>query len=101
MRKSKKVLSSSRRATRKVRAGGVSAVRHQSTDPHVRLSERPRLPDLDTGRFGRLFSELDSQKSSTMQPPSLPVPDGVPNWPTRKKDLEWQIFSNLRASHDL
>lgn len=27
-------------------------------DPHVRLSERPRLPDLPDGRFGRLFPEL-------------------------------------------
>lgn len=29
-----------------------------STDPHVQLSERPRLPDLPEGRFGRLFREL-------------------------------------------
>lgn len=27
-------------------------------DPHVQLSERPRLPDLAEGRFGRLFPDL-------------------------------------------
>lgn len=33
-------------------------------DPHVRLSQRPRLPELATGRFGRLFPELRSQATS-------------------------------------
>ena len=30
----------------------------RSTDPHVRLSERPRLPDSVDGKFGRLFPDL-------------------------------------------
>jgi hypothetical protein len=30
----------------------------RARDPHVQLSERPRLPDLPEGRFGRLFPEL-------------------------------------------
>src|ERR1700744_3775130 len=29
-----------------------------SADSHVRLSERPRLPELAEGRYGRLFPEL-------------------------------------------
>src|SRR5215813_2149816 len=35
-----------------------------STDPHVQLSERPRLPDLPEGRFGRLFPELLCQNAT-------------------------------------
>src|SRR5256885_730686 len=30
----------------------------RGTDPHVRMAERPRLPDLPEGRFGRLFPDL-------------------------------------------
>jgi len=30
----------------------------QPSDPHVRWSERPRLPELQAGRFGRMFPEL-------------------------------------------
>lgn len=30
-------------------------------DPHVRLSQRPRLPELTEGRFGRLFPDLPGQ----------------------------------------
>jgi hypothetical protein len=33
-------------------------------DPHVQLSERPRLPDLPVGRFGRLFPELPCQNAT-------------------------------------
>lgn len=33
----------------------------RNADPHVRLSERPRLADLPEGRFGRLFPELPFQ----------------------------------------
>ena len=33
-------------------------------DPHVQLSERPRLPDLPEGRFGRLFPQLSCQKAT-------------------------------------
>ena len=33
-------------------------------DPHIQLSERPRLPDLPEGRFGRLFPELPCQKAT-------------------------------------
>ena len=33
-------------------------------DPHVRLSERPRLMDLSEGRFGRLFPELPCQNAT-------------------------------------
>ena len=29
-----------------------------AADPHARLSERPRLPDLPNGQFGRLFPDL-------------------------------------------
>ncbi|MBV9180078.1 MAG: peroxidase [Acidobacteria bacterium] len=32
-------------------------------DPHVRLSQRPRLPDLPEGRFGRLFPDLPCQET--------------------------------------
>jgi hypothetical protein len=35
-----------------------------SPDPHVQLSERPRLPDLPEGRFGRLFPELPHQNAT-------------------------------------
>src|SRR5215469_76967 len=38
--------------------------RNRAADPHVRLSERPRLPDLPEGRFGRLFPELAAQEAS-------------------------------------
>jgi len=33
-------------------------------DPHVQLSDRPRLPDLPEGRFGRIFPELQGQDAS-------------------------------------
>jgi hypothetical protein len=33
-------------------------------DPHVQLSERPRLADLPEGRFGRLFPELPCQTAT-------------------------------------
>ncbi len=33
-------------------------------DPHVKSSDRPRLPDLPEGRFGRLFPELPCQHVS-------------------------------------
>lgn len=33
-------------------------------DPHVQFSERPRLPDLPEGRFGRLFPDLPRQRAS-------------------------------------
>ena len=33
-------------------------------DPHVQLSERPRLPDLPEGRFGRIFPDLPRQDVS-------------------------------------
>jgi len=33
-------------------------------DPHVQLSERPRLADLPEGRFGRLFPELPGQNAT-------------------------------------
>src|SRR5215469_14108514 len=36
----------------------------RSADPHVLLSERPRLPDLPEGRFGRIFPELAGQEAS-------------------------------------
>ena len=36
-------------------------VRPPATDPHVQLSQRPRLADLPEGRFGRLFPDLPSQ----------------------------------------
>ena len=39
-------------------------LRTRVTDPHVQLSERPRLPDLPEGRFGRLFSDLPRQSLS-------------------------------------
>jgi hypothetical protein len=35
-----------------------------AADPHVRLSERPRLADLPEGRFGRLFPDLPRQSVS-------------------------------------
>lgn len=38
--------------------------RNRAADPHVRLSERPRLPDLPEGRFGRLFPDLPAQDAS-------------------------------------
>src|SRR5215831_10267201 len=38
--------------------------RNSAADPHVRLSERPRLPDLPEGRFGRQFPELPAQDAS-------------------------------------
>ena len=38
--------------------------RIHAADPHVQLSERPRLPDLPEGRFGRLFPELPGQEAS-------------------------------------
>src|SRR5215467_5513160 len=40
------------------------ASRTRARDPHVQLSERPRLPDLPEGRFGRLFPDLPRQKLS-------------------------------------
>src|SRR5215469_17191463 len=36
----------------------------RSSDPHVRLSERPRLADSPEGRFGRLFPELPCHTAS-------------------------------------
>jgi hypothetical protein len=39
----------------------VIALKRANADPHVQFSERPRLPDLPEGRFGRLFPELPSQ----------------------------------------
>jgi hypothetical protein len=36
----------------------------RTRDPHVQLSERPRLADLPEGRFGRLFPELPRQSVS-------------------------------------
>lgn len=39
-------------------------VRPPIADPHVQLSERPRLPDLPEGRFGRLFPDLPCQNAS-------------------------------------
>jgi len=39
-------------------------VKIRPADPHVQLSERPRLPDLPEGRFGRLFPELPGQNAS-------------------------------------
>jgi hypothetical protein len=38
--------------------------RTRAQDPHVQLSERPRLPDLPEGRFGRLFPELPGLDAS-------------------------------------
>jgi hypothetical protein len=38
--------------------------RNRAGDPHVRLSERARLPDLPEGRFGRLFPDLPAQDAS-------------------------------------
>lgn len=38
--------------------------RNRAADPHVRLSERPRLADLPEGRFGRLFPDLPAQDAS-------------------------------------
>src|SRR5215470_6092439 len=37
--------------------------RTRAADPHVQLSERPRLADLPEGRFGRLFPELPGQQA--------------------------------------
>ena len=34
------------------------------SDPHVRLSERRRLPELEAGRFGRMFPELAPHDAS-------------------------------------
>jgi hypothetical protein len=39
-------------------------VKSRSTDPHVQLSERPRLLDSPESRFGRLFPELECQNAS-------------------------------------
>lgn len=36
----------------------------RSTDPHVQLSERPRLLDSSESRFGRLFPELERQNAT-------------------------------------
>jgi len=36
-----------------------------AADPHVQLSEQPRLPDLPDGRFGRLFPELPCHNGSS------------------------------------
>jgi hypothetical protein len=36
----------------------IPPVESRSSDPHVRQSERRRLPELEAGRFGRLFPEL-------------------------------------------
>ena len=41
-----------------------STIRARTGDPHVQLSNRPRLPDLAEGRFGRLFPELPCQEVS-------------------------------------
>ena len=35
-----------------------NTIRSRVGDPHVQLSERPRLADLPEGRFGRLFPDL-------------------------------------------
>ena len=35
-----------------------TGTQHRSSDPHVRLSERPRLADAPEGKFGRLFPDL-------------------------------------------
>ena len=43
---------------------GTNPIRTHAGDPHVQLSERPRLPDLPEGRFGRLFPELPCQQVS-------------------------------------
>jgi Animal haem peroxidase len=40
------------------------AAKIRARDPHVQLSDRPRLPDLPEGRFGRLFPELPRQSVS-------------------------------------
>jgi hypothetical protein len=44
--------------------GLTNQLRIRSADPHVQLSERPRLPDLPEGRFGRLFPELPAHEAS-------------------------------------
>jgi hypothetical protein len=65
VRRGEKLNSAARQAGGKAFPAGPKASKHQSTDPHVRLSERPKLPDAGDGRFGRLFPELTSQKSSS------------------------------------
>jgi len=40
------------------------SLKNRSADPHVRLSERPRLPDSPESRFGRLFPDLPRQNAS-------------------------------------
>jgi hypothetical protein len=40
---------------------GKALTQSRSGDPHVQLSERPRLADLPEGRFGRLFPDLPRQ----------------------------------------
>jgi hypothetical protein len=41
-----------------------SSVQMRAGDPHVQLSERPRLADLPEGRFGRLFPDLQCQNAT-------------------------------------
>jgi len=40
------------------------SLKGRSADPHVRLSERARLPDSPESRFGRLFPDLPCQSAS-------------------------------------
>ena len=42
-----------------------NTIPRRSADPHVQLSERPRLPDLPEGRFGRLFPDLPPHQASS------------------------------------
>jgi len=42
----------------------VEPLKGRSADPHVRLSERPRLPESPGSRFGRLFPDLPRQNVS-------------------------------------
>jgi Animal haem peroxidase len=49
---------------RKQTVAETKPLKMRSADPHVQLSERPRLPDLPEGRFGRLFPDLPRQTVS-------------------------------------
>src|ERR1700730_8999106 len=42
----------------------IPALKTRSSDPHVRLSERRRLPEVQDGRFGRMFPELSPHTAS-------------------------------------
>lgn len=41
-----------------------NTIRSRAGDPHVQMSERPRLADLPEGRFGRLFPDLPCMRVS-------------------------------------